>query len=1228
MPDIIITPNRGTTSNPKIDFTGTTTGTIKLEVLADGTISWAGANGSLFSIADSMTGSLMSVNDASGLPILEVFDTDKVVMGQYNQNTLVVNGTKVGIGTASPTDKLTIANANSTGITFTGANATITATGNLIGVAGTNIYLRPGSGYSVNIDSGSGLTVTTNAYAGRYYDYNNTAYYADPDSSSVLNSASFAGSIKRADHAAGFLEGSYNNVGSNDAKSNPIYTIGSNYNPTNTALSNMYGIGYSHSNFYGGSYGWGMYVSAAGSIRAVLGGETGSYTSYSFRSPIFYDSDNTGYYTDPGSNSNLNTASVNYVSIGNTLQTQRLHFTAGSFIGLPIAYNYVPSGWQRGGSGIIIAGAQNSDGSGWSYGGRIISIDEGDGINIAFDSNYTNSWTNNSLVISGRAGKIGNIGIGTNAPVGKLHVKDTSATAGWQDFVVTPTTQWGDGSNLYMTLGAGGANGIMLSNPHIVWYGNNSAATIRMGRSGGVSSGAWYEVAVGSSDTFYINKNGPGNTFYINSSGNIGLGTSSPGYKLHVNGNSASTIMYDADNTNYYVDPSSLSYLKNVSLDSGYGTSLSSTGQLILGNTGNNYLFTQGSWSSSITAGMLANCSDNWEFAIHDSGQRVVSPFAFFGGSASNVIKIGRDIGWGVTAVEIPGSLTVSGKIVGVKNAINTVNGNLGSPTVEEMALIHGEFNNKLRFVAPYLQEESTNGSTWTTSTRASSQQLADFMIGEGTGTSIAAIPAPTVGGSGYYRLTWNVRDNVGYCYLNSLYLYCNTQGNNVTFTIEAKDNSSGSWINVTSGTVGNWPGHVYIPHSTLPAGPGGTNAGYYDFVRVTFAITNATYANICYLNNCEWWGGYPTGRRNVQWYDSSKNVWWPAKVYATQFVDSDNTGYYVDPASTSNLNAVTHNADAKFEIEAGVGGNGYLKFYSATNSNALVGYIFRSGSRMHIQSYNAASGGIMGNGLALHTGSGTNYALSINTNGDVSALTSSKAPVFYDSDDTAYFIDPNSSTVGGKIKYNFCVNGGASNSGRGLALWDSYSSDVPVYGITFAQTASLGTHGNVSGDYATYFTMNGTANRGWIFKVVGGAGVASIDNVGSATFASLGVGTAASGTSGEIRATNNVTAYYSDERLKTKLGPIENPIEKVKSLSGFYFAPNDTAMALGYKKTVDVGVSAQEVNAILPEIIAPAPIDPQYMTVRYEKLIPLLIEAIKAQQAQIEELRALLTNK
>ena len=86
MPDIVITPNRGTSTNPKIDFTGVTTGTIKLEVLTDGSLSFNGANGSLFSIADSVTGSLMSVNDTSGLPILSILTHHYLICGEHLQN--------------------------------------------------------------------------------------------------------------------------------------------------------------------------------------------------------------------------------------------------------------------------------------------------------------------------------------------------------------------------------------------------------------------------------------------------------------------------------------------------------------------------------------------------------------------------------------------------------------------------------------------------------------------------------------------------------------------------------------------------------------------------------------------------------------------------------------------------------------------------------------------------------------------------------------------------------------------------------------------------------------------------------------------------------------------------------------------------------------------------------------------------------------------------------------
>lgn len=135
------------------------------------------------------------------------------------------------------------------------------------------------------------------------------------------------------------------------------------------------------------------------------------------------------------------------------------------------------------------------------------------------------------------------------------------------------------------------------------------------------------------------------------------------------------------------------------------------------------------------------------------------------------------------------------------------------------------------------------------------------------------------------------------------------------------------------------------------------------------------------------------------------------------------------------------------------------------------------------------------------------------------------------------------------------------------------------------------------------------------------------------AQVASLGVNTAA-GSLGEIRATGDIIAYYSDGRLKTILSTIENPIDKIKKIKGVYYTPNEVAKSFGFQDTkVKVGVIAQDIKAVLPEIVCPAPFDEakygisksgeEYMTVQYDKLVPLLIEAIKEQQLQIEEIQS-----
>jgi hypothetical protein len=122
---------------------------------------------------------------------------------------------------------------------------------------------------------------------------------------------------------------------------------------------------------------------------------------------------------------------------------------------------------------------------------------------------------------------------------------------------------------------------------------------------------------------------------------------------------------------------------------------------------------------------------------------------------------------------------------------------------------------------------------------------------------------------------------------------------------------------------------------------------------------------------------------------------------------------------------------------------------------------------------------------------------------------------------------------------------------------------------------------------------------------------------------ASLGVGTAASGTAGEIRATGTITAGFSDDRLKTRLGNIENALDKVRALTGFYYEANETAQTLGLEATRDVGLSAQAVKSVQPEATAPAPVDDKYLTVRYERLVPLLVEAIKELDVDLQSLKA-----
>jgi hypothetical protein len=118
---------------------------------------------------------------------------------------------------------------------------------------------------------------------------------------------------------------------------------------------------------------------------------------------------------------------------------------------------------------------------------------------------------------------------------------------------------------------------------------------------------------------------------------------------------------------------------------------------------------------------------------------------------------------------------------------------------------------------------------------------------------------------------------------------------------------------------------------------------------------------------------------------------------------------------------------------------------------------------------------------------------------------------------------------------------------------------------------------------------------------------------------------------SGTIGASQDITAFTSDERLKTKTGGITNALDKVCALDTFTYTHNDLARSFGFTDNRQyVGISAQQVRKVQPEVVRMAPFDADgensksgedYMTVQYERLVPLLIEALKEERKAREAL-------
>ena len=143
-------------------------------------------------------------------------------------------------------------------------------------------------------------------------------------------------------------------------------------------------------------------------------------------------------------------------------------------------------------------------------------------------------------------------------------------------------------------------------------------------------------------------------------------------------------------------------------------------------------------------------------------------------------------------------------------------------------------------------------------------------------------------------------------------------------------------------------------------------------------------------------------------------------------------------------------------------------------------------------------------------------------------------------------------------------------------------------------------------------------------------AGTATNLSGGTAYATAVGVNVSVPAT-GYLSVQYDITAFASDKRLKTDVREIADALNKVKEIRGVTYRFNDTGKSFGFDDREHVGVIAQEVEAVLPQVIAPAPFDldedgesksgENYKTVKYEKIVPLLIEAIKDLSDRVDQL-------
>jgi len=1034
---------------------------------------------------------------------------------------------------------------------YDGTNAVIQ------GAAGVGIAFQPDNATKATLNTSGDFTANNSLRSPIFYDSNNTGFYLDPSGSSVLNGTVV---IKGNDNQLA-IDGTTGGLAS-----------GLFFRESGVDKYELY--------HYSGEFRFYNYTTNQQEMS--INNASGFVTARtSFRAPIFYDSNNTGYYVDPASTSNLN--AVNFYSLysnrsgasGNTIAIDNAGSSTWPFVFQTSA-----------------VGNDNSSGF-WtsSLGYPDMRLRKDDGTVRALISSWERSYTTYGLSDD----------TDMRAPV----FYDSNDTA----YYVNP----GDASRIRKTdivaIGAGWNDALNI-------YSSDTTNKWNLLPDAGASNSLRF--AYNGTERFRLQTNGVAISLVEHQS----------------------PIYYDFNNTAYYLNPDSTSNLNtvNASMFNGRITALNGT-STVVGQVQTTSTINMGIAANTYAYGISTNNAGGLDIMANQSGQ----PVRIWSGSINETPTKSADFNG--TTVTFYGSTTSSEFYTGGWFRNNTANTGL-----------YNQVNGNHIY--------SRGGTRWGVTGNSGSGNIYLDFLGNHEATYRGSIHADTSSNIGFLTNDqgWGLRietNKNAHFHGNTVYIGADGQSSS---NIIMRDGDEGDrQIHCNSNRIGfltqagawgsycvdngdwvtdmiSWSG----ASSRAPIFYDSNDTAYYgDFASTSKLNTlqvGTLDSAISWSNNTYMLGSPAHGFRfndsvssiNAFIIDNSGNTFAYASSRAPIFYDSNNTGYYVDPASTTNIYHLSTNERI---INRGGHGNSYIQNELPAGNNGLgtgIVTLRQWCSEPNVTwdgagfGYNVANDGGSPNGFGrpntnfgqaymrmISSGnwyfyttntSGTRYTnMELTPNGNVyfsgvtESAASSRAPIFYDIADTGYYVDPNANSRISSIEVLGQIQGG------------SYIDCTNVTG----------------GAYRIY---NGTTFRGGFGTDAWASGGASTDivaySVGNLFLFSNSIKNGRLDTSGNFTVSGDVTAYGSpsDIRLKTIKEKIPNALESVLKLNGYRFDWKKPDEILNIKE--DIGVIAQEVEAVFPELARTN--ENGFMSVRHQGLTAVLIEAIKEQQTQIEELKEL----